>query len=179
MKRSIRLTRSVFTATATVLQFWGELSVISLRNAGPYIHGGQRDWLHTSISIIGWHMSNYHITHKVFLACTIIGSTPSVLECLLCLSQHSPLPCTWGIPLHRQSQADKNIMGPVIMSADLIIDTKMVEWFVFRVIIPIRIMQLSREKGAQYMHRPSKHIILIVRKVCLWRLPGDQIHIYH
>ena len=43
MKRSIRLTRSVFTATATVLQFWGELSVISSRNAGPYIHGGQRD----------------------------------------------------------------------------------------------------------------------------------------
>ena len=43
MKRSVRLTRSVFTATATVLQFWGELSVISSRNAGPYIHGGQRD----------------------------------------------------------------------------------------------------------------------------------------
>ena len=43
MKHSVRLTRIVFTATATVLQFWGELSVISSRNAGPYIHGGQRD----------------------------------------------------------------------------------------------------------------------------------------
>ena len=40
-------------------------------------------------------MHNYHITHKVFLACTIIGSTPSVLGCLLCLSQQwhaAPLP---------------------------------------------------------------------------------------
>ena len=124
-------------------------------------------------------MNNYHIMHKVFLACTIIGSTPSVLGCLLCPSQHNPLPCTWGIPLHRQSHVDKNIIGPVIMSADLIIDTKMVEWYVFRVIIPIRIMQLSREKGTQYMRRPPKHIIiLIVRKVCLWRSPGDRIHIY-
>ena len=43
MKHSVRLIRSVFTATATVLQFWGELSVILSRNAGPYIHGGQRD----------------------------------------------------------------------------------------------------------------------------------------
>ena len=32
-------------------------------------------------------MHNYHITHKAFLACTIIGSTPSVLGRLLCLSQ--------------------------------------------------------------------------------------------
>ena len=39
-------------------------------------------------------------------------------------------------------------MGPMIMSADLMIDTKMVEWYVFQVIIPIRMMQLSREKGA-------------------------------
>ena len=116
--------------------------------------------------------------HKAFLACTIIGSTPSILGRLLCPSQHSPLPCTWGIPLHRQSQADKNIIGPVIMSADLIMDTKMVEWYVFRVIIPIRIMQLSCEKGAQYMYRPPKHIILIMRKVCLWRSPEDWIHIY-
>ena len=46
---------------------------------------------------------------------------------------------------------DKNIMGTVTMSADLIIDTKMVEWYVFRVIIPIRIMQLSCEKGTRYM----------------------------
>ena len=37
-------------------------------------------------------MHNYHITHKVFLAYTIIGSTPSVLGHLLCLSQHSILP---------------------------------------------------------------------------------------
>ena len=132
-------------------------------------------WLHTSISIIGWHIYNHHITHKVFLACTIIGSTPSVLGHLLCPSQHSPLPCTWGIPLHRQSQADKNIMGSMIMSADLIIDTKMIEWYVFWVIIPIRIMQLSCEKGAWYMYHPPKHIILIVRKVCLWRSPGDRI----
>ena len=123
-------------------------------------------------------MHNYHITHKAFLACTIIGSTPSILGHLLCLSQHSPLPCTQGIPLHRQSQADKNMIGPLIMSADLILDTKMVEWYVFRVIIPIRMMQLSREKGARYMHRPPKHIILIVRKVCLWRSPEDWIHIY-
>ena len=43
MKHSIRLTRSVFTATVTVLQFWGELSVILSRNAGPYIYGGQHD----------------------------------------------------------------------------------------------------------------------------------------
>ena len=32
-------------------------------------------------------MHNYHMTHKVFLACTIIGSTPSILGCLLCPSQ--------------------------------------------------------------------------------------------
>ena len=32
-------------------------------------------------------MHNYHITHKAFLACTIIGSTPSVLGRLLCPSQ--------------------------------------------------------------------------------------------
>ena len=124
-------------------------------------------------------MHNYHITHKAFLACTIIGSTPSILGRLLCPSQHSPLPCTRGIPLHRQSQADKNIMGSMIMSADLIIDTKMVGWYVFQVIIPIRMMQLPREKGAQYMYHPLKHIILIMRNVCLQRLPGDRIHIYH
>ena len=76
-------------------------------------------------------MHNYHIMHKVFLACTIIGGIPSILGRLLCPSQHSPLPCIWGIPLHRQSQVDKNIMGSVTMSADLIIDTKMVEWYVF------------------------------------------------
>ena len=35
-------------------------------------------------------MHNYHITHKAFLACTIIGSTPSVLGRLLCPSQQ------WG-----------------------------------------------------------------------------------
>ena len=76
-------------------------------------------------------MHNYHIMHKAFLACTIIGSIPSILGNLLCLSQHSPLPCIWGIPLHRQSQADNNIMGSVTMSADLIIDAKMVKWYVF------------------------------------------------
>ena len=43
MKHSVRLTRSVFTATATVLQFWGELSIFLSRHAGPYIHGGQRE----------------------------------------------------------------------------------------------------------------------------------------
>ena len=43
MKCSVRLIRSVFTATVTVLQFWGELSVISSRNADPYIYGGQHD----------------------------------------------------------------------------------------------------------------------------------------
>ena len=75
-------------------------------------------------------MYNEHITLKAFLACTIIGSIPSILGCLLCPSQHSPLPCIWGIPLHRQSQVDKNIMGSVIMSADLIIDAKMVKWYV-------------------------------------------------
>ena len=32
-------------------------------------------------------MHNYHIMHKAFLACTIIGSTPSVLGRLLCPSQ--------------------------------------------------------------------------------------------
>ena len=32
-------------------------------------------------------MHNYHIMHKVFLACTIIGSIPSVLGRLLCPSQ--------------------------------------------------------------------------------------------
>ena len=32
-------------------------------------------------------MHNYHITHKAFLACTIIGSTPSILGRLLCPSQ--------------------------------------------------------------------------------------------
>jgi hypothetical protein len=32
-------------------------------------------------------MHNYHIMHKVFLACTIIGSTPSVLGHLFCPSQ--------------------------------------------------------------------------------------------
>ena len=32
-------------------------------------------------------MHNYHIMHKAFLACTIIGSIPSVLGCLLCPSQ--------------------------------------------------------------------------------------------
>ena len=38
-------------------------------------------------------MHNYYITHKVFLACTIIGSTPSILGCLLCLSQQqAPAP---------------------------------------------------------------------------------------
>ena len=36
-------------------------------------------------------MHNYHITHKAFLACTIIGSTPSVLGRLLCLSQQNQL----------------------------------------------------------------------------------------
>ena len=93
MKHSIRLTRSVFTATATILQFWGELSVISSRNAGPYIHGGQRDmttYFHKYHRVT---YDNYHITHKAFLACTIIGSTPSVLGHLLCLSQHhTPFP---------------------------------------------------------------------------------------
>ena len=167
MKGSIRLTRSVFTATATVLQLWGELSVICREMLVLIYMEDSMTWLHTSISIIGWHMHNYHIMHKVFLACTIIGSTPSILGHFLCPSQHSPLPCTRGIPLHRQSQADKNIMGSMIMSADLIIDTKMVGWYVFQVIIPIRMMQLPREKGAQYMYHPPKHIILIMRNVCL------------
>ena len=36
-------------------------------------------------------MHIYHITHKVFLACTIIGSTPSILGRLLCPSQHNLL----------------------------------------------------------------------------------------
>jgi hypothetical protein len=31
----------------------------------------------------------YHIMHKAFLACTIIGSTPSVLGRLLCPSQQA------------------------------------------------------------------------------------------
>jgi hypothetical protein len=72
-------------------------------------------------------MYNKHITHKAFLACTIIGSIPSVLGRLLCPSQHSPLPCIHGFPLHRQSQADKESMGLVIMSADLIIHDRMVK----------------------------------------------------
>ena len=110
-------------------------------------------WLHTSISIIGWHMYNKHIMHKAFLACIIIGSTPSVLGHLLCPSQHSPLPCIRGFPLHRQSQADKNIMGYATMSADLIIDVKMVKWYVFWIITSLRMMQLSHGKGAWFMYR--------------------------
>ena len=43
-------------------------------------------------------MSNYHITHKAFLACTIIGSTPSVLGRLLCPSQQSWTPPPPGDP---------------------------------------------------------------------------------
>ena len=114
-------------------------------------------WLHTSISTIGWHMHNYHIMHKAFLACTIIESIPSILRHLLCSFQHSPLPFIWDIPLHRQSQADKNIMGSVIMSADLTIDAKMVKWYVFQIITSPRMMQLSHRKGAWFMyHPPSK-----------------------
>ena len=99
-------------------------------------------------------MHNKHITHKAFLACTIIESIPSVLGCLLYLSQHSPLPCIWGIPLHRKSQPDKNIMGSITMSADLIIDAKMVKWYVFQVITSLRMMQLSRGNGARFMYCP-------------------------
>ena len=34
-------------------------------------------------------MHNYHIMHKAFLACTIFGSTPSILGHLLCPSQQT------------------------------------------------------------------------------------------
>ena len=46
MKHSVRLTRSCLVGTEVlllVLQFWGELSAISAKSAGPYIHVGQCD----------------------------------------------------------------------------------------------------------------------------------------
>jgi hypothetical protein len=46
-------------------------------------------------------------------------------------------------------------MGSVTMSADLIIDIKMVKWYVFQVITSLRMMQLSRGKGAQFMYHPQ------------------------
>ena len=63
-------------------------------------------------------MHNYHITHKVFLACTIIGSTPSILGCLLCPSQQlqwDPESVSFG-----SHQQNKTYLIPLITSYSLL-----------------------------------------------------------
>ena len=65
-------------------------------------------------------MHNYHIMHKAFLACAIIGSTPSVLGRLLCSSQHT----NGQTPLHLSSKHDHPSVVASLLRIGADVDTQ-------------------------------------------------------
>ena len=100
IKCSVRLTRSVFKCLGVlllVLQFWGELSVILSRNAGPYIYIGEHYVTTYFLKHKGVTVIYKYILNMSLLAYLLFGRWTSMLGCLLCPSQHSPLPCIWVV----------------------------------------------------------------------------------